>query len=431
MIDASRDFIKDGNKNRLRERDVYKITTVFNQRIELPKYSRFVPNSEIKEKNTCNLNIPRYIDGSAAEDLQSIDGHLNGGIPCADVDSLSLYWQAYPNLKPLLFMPLRGGFYSLAVEKNAVRDTIYTDPEFSAYADKVESAFENWKQQVDGKLRAIDSATKPKALIAEMAEYILAEYEPVTLVDKYDAYEVLLSYWNEVMSDDVYLLHQDGYGTIREIDIVIESKSKKKKDGIEVTKIVEKGWDGKLVPKTLVIEMFFSVEQKVIDDIETVIAAAQAELDELIENAEEDSPIGDVLKENRSLDKAALKKMLKDKTLEADDKAVLQNLQNLVVRIDEGAKTLKELRAALDKKAREHYPKLTDTKCLELLLEHKWYRTVRNNVYALYAAVSHRITDRVTELNGRYEQTLPTLKAEVEQLEAKVESHLEKMGFVW
>jgi type I restriction enzyme M protein len=58
MIDASRDFIKDGNKNRLRERDVYKITTVFNSRLELPKYSRFVPNSEIKEKNAYNLNIP-------------------------------------------------------------------------------------------------------------------------------------------------------------------------------------------------------------------------------------------------------------------------------------------------------------------------------------------------------------------------------------
>jgi type I restriction enzyme M protein len=47
MIDASRDFIKDGNKNRLREQDVYKITTIFNQRIELPRYSRFVPNNEI------------------------------------------------------------------------------------------------------------------------------------------------------------------------------------------------------------------------------------------------------------------------------------------------------------------------------------------------------------------------------------------------
>jgi len=57
MIDASRDFIKDGNKNRLRERDIYKITTVFNTQMEIPYYSRFIPLSEIEEKNDYNINI--------------------------------------------------------------------------------------------------------------------------------------------------------------------------------------------------------------------------------------------------------------------------------------------------------------------------------------------------------------------------------------
>jgi len=201
MIDASRDFIKDGNKNRLRERDVYKITTVFNDRLELPKYSRFVTNSEIKEKNDCNLNIPRYIDSGAAEDEQSVDGHLSGGIPAYDIDSLSLYWETFPNLQATLFSPLRKDFYSLSVEKGAIRDTIYSESDFSAYADKVTNAFESWIKKVDGKLRTISDSTKPKLLIAYISERIIEEYEPVSLVDKYDAYEVLLSYWNEIMSE--------------------------------------------------------------------------------------------------------------------------------------------------------------------------------------------------------------------------------------
>lgn len=33
MIDASRGSVKDGNKNRLRERDIYRIITVFNEQI--------------------------------------------------------------------------------------------------------------------------------------------------------------------------------------------------------------------------------------------------------------------------------------------------------------------------------------------------------------------------------------------------------------
>ena len=431
MIDASRDFIKDGNKNRLRERDVYKITTVFNQRIELPKYSRFVPNSEIKEKNACNLNIPRYIDSRAAEDLQSIEGHLKGGIPSADVDSLSRYWQAFPKLQASLFTPLRKGFYSLAVEKDAIRDTINADTDFSAYADKVEGAFNKWKAAVDSKLRTIDSSTKPKLMIAEIAERILAEYEPVTLVDKYDAYETLLSYWNNVMSDDVYLLVQEGYKAIRDIEVFKKTTIKKKKDGTETKQEKETGWDGKLVPKALVIEMFFAVEQKAIDKLETVIAAAQAELDEMIENAEEDSVIGEVLKENGSLDKPELKKKLKDKKLDADDKAVLQNLQALVTRMDDGAKALKDLRAALDAKARAQYPKLTGGQCVELLLKRKWYRSLIGGVFALYTSVSHSIATRDTELAERYEKTLPELEAEVADYAFRVKGHLERMGFAW
>ena len=431
MIDASRDFIKDGNKNRLRERDVYKITTVFNQRIGLSKYSRFVPNSEIKEKNGYNLNIPRYIDSGADADLQSIDGHLNGGVPSEDVESLSLYWKTFPNLQWQVFEPLRDGYYSLAVEKDAIRDTIDSDADFSAYAGKVETAFENWKKQVDKKLRAISGKTMPKLLIAEIAGQILKEYESVTLIDKYDAYEALLSYWGEVMSDDAYLLVQDGYKAIREIEVSRKTTVKKKKDGTEETKTTETGWDGKLVPKTLVIEMFFSAEQKAINDTEETIAAAQVELEEMIENAEEDSIINDVLKDNGNLNKPDLKKKLKDEMLDPDDRKVLQNISDLVTRIDEGTKILKDLRTALDKKAREQYGKLNDTECLELLLERKWYRSLVKRIYELYTAVNHHITDRVTELADRYEETLPSLENDVKKLETRVKSHLKKMGFAW
>ena len=65
MIDASKGFMKDGNKNRLRSQDLHKIVDTFNKQIEIPRYSRMVPMSEIGDaKNDFNLNIPRYIDSS-------------------------------------------------------------------------------------------------------------------------------------------------------------------------------------------------------------------------------------------------------------------------------------------------------------------------------------------------------------------------------
>ncbi|NTU65621.1 MAG: N-6 DNA methylase, partial [Chloroflexi bacterium] len=79
MIDASKGFMKDGNKNRLRHQDIHRIVDVFNRQIEVPKYSRMVPLAEISDvKNDYNLNLPRYIDSTEAEDLQDIAAHLRG-----------------------------------------------------------------------------------------------------------------------------------------------------------------------------------------------------------------------------------------------------------------------------------------------------------------------------------------------------------------
>jgi hypothetical protein len=50
MIDASKGFIKDGNKNRLREQDLHKIVDAFNKQWEIVKYSRLVPFKEIEKK---------------------------------------------------------------------------------------------------------------------------------------------------------------------------------------------------------------------------------------------------------------------------------------------------------------------------------------------------------------------------------------------
>lgn len=106
MLDASKGYIKDGNKNRLREQDIHKIVDVFNKHTEVPKYSRFVTFTEISDpKNDFNLNIPRYIDIQEKEDIQDIEAHLLGGIPNADLEDLNGYWEVYPNLKSELFAP--------------------------------------------------------------------------------------------------------------------------------------------------------------------------------------------------------------------------------------------------------------------------------------------------------------------------------------
>jgi type I restriction enzyme M protein len=89
MIDASRGFMKDGPKNRLREMDIHRIVDVFRRGADVAKYARMVGRVEI-EKNNFNLNLPRYVDGQPPEDRQDIEGHLKGGIPDRDVEAVAL-----------------------------------------------------------------------------------------------------------------------------------------------------------------------------------------------------------------------------------------------------------------------------------------------------------------------------------------------------
>src|SRR5579885_1797110 len=145
MIDASRGFMKDGNKNRLRHQDIHKIVDVFNRQLELPGYSRMVRLSEIIA-NDYNLNIPPYIDSSEPEDLHDIEAHLLGGIPNRDIEALGDYWQVFPTLKQRLFADgPRPGYSQLCVEVARIKPTIFEHPEFVAYTQAVTDLFEQWK----------------------------------------------------------------------------------------------------------------------------------------------------------------------------------------------------------------------------------------------------------------------------------------------
>src|SRR6185436_3466392 len=132
MIDASAGFMKDGPKNRLRAQDIHKIVDVFNKQTEVEKYARMVSFDEIK-RNEFNLNLPRYIDSQEPEDVQDIAGHLQGGIPEADVEALKEYWDVCPSLKESLFRPSRPDYFLLSIPNSQLKGAIYSHPEFAAF----------------------------------------------------------------------------------------------------------------------------------------------------------------------------------------------------------------------------------------------------------------------------------------------------------
>lgn len=496
MIDASKGYVKDGNKNRLREQDIYKIVTTFNEQIQVDhQYARFVPNQEIKVKNDYNLSISRYIDSSDSEDLQSIQAHIHGGIPVVDINSLNKYWTAFSTLKESLFKEHSKGFVSLNVDKDQIRQLVYSNEQFAVYGHEVDGAFLRWKENAHVKLTSINADTDTKDMILSLAEKLITEFEPLELLDKYDIYQVLLAYWNEVLNDDVMLIKSDerGYGLAKYTENVMGTVSSGKNKGAE--KIV--GWEPVLIPKDILIAAMFPEEKKEIDEARTIVAETETMLNELLENTEENSSLASISEDGKVKAKdieveisailshihteetKALEKMLaifpdiKTKKLYTDyiekhplcknaysdkgtvsiksinerlaairssaeipetNKADYDELTaalDFIKKADEFGKSIKELEAALDKKCRERYSTLTDEEIIDLLVNRKWLYTIFNGIEELYSSISHQLANRIIELAKRYEDTLPELSTKVDQYEAKVKAHLERMGFTW
>jgi type I restriction enzyme M protein len=66
-----------------------------------------------------------------------------------------------------------------------------------------------------------------------------------------------------------------------------------------------------------------------------------------------------------------------------------------------------------------------------LVVEDKWLATLDAAIHGEMDRVSQQLTQRVKELAERYETPLPQMTTRVVELEAKVNQHLERMGFAW
>lgn len=425
MMDASKGFTKDGNKNRLREQDIHKIVDAFNRQWEIDKYCRLVPYSEI-EKNEYNLNIPRYIDTQEEEDIQDLNAHLNGGIPQKDIDALQEYWTVYPNLRKDLFVTLREGYAKLSVAKNAIKSTIFEHNDFTQYNTKLDSLFTEYKATNHARMNAIGPDTKPKNFIKTIAEDLLERYANKPLIGQYDIYQHLLDYWNETMKDDVYLLVEDGW--VATVKRIIE---KNKKTGKET----DKGWTCDLIPKTLVISRFLATEQQAVWDVETDLESLQAEITTIEEeHAGEEGLLSEATSDKGSLTKATITAFVKDnKTNPAEKEAVAlaNSLLKLFNRDAELKKELKEKTTTLDELTLAKFKALTEVEVRTLVVDDKWLMSLQTAIQTEIDAISQRLTTRVKELSDRYENTLGELDSETKTIENKVIAHLEKMGLVW
>ncbi|GDX99612.1 type I restriction-modification system subunit M [Phycisphaerae bacterium] len=443
MLDASKGFIKQGAKNRLRDQDVHKIVDVFTKQTDVPRYARMVRFDEIADpKNDFNLNLPRYIDSSEPEDLQDIDGHLRGGIPERDIDALDHYWKVLPAVRSALFKSAgRTGYGAIRLPIAEVKPAILGHDEFAAFNKKVTQLFVSWRKASTTKLAAFTKNGHPKRLIEDLSEDLLATFRKAPLLDAYDVYQRLMDYWAQTMQDDTYLISADGWvkgAQPREI------KQVKNKDNKLVWPEDHDYLKGKrrfksdLVPASLLVAKYFSKERDAIAALDDKLASIEQQLAEVMEeNSGEDGLLAEVIEgegDKQKITAKAVKARLKeieDDPNFNDERKVLKAYAALLEKQSDTKSDRKAAQEDLDAKLDAKYPKLTEAEVKTLVIDDKWMTHLAAAIEDELDRVSQALTGRVRELAERYATPLPSLVAEVTKLSARVDTHLKKMGATW
>ncbi|MDO5760278.1 MAG: type I restriction-modification system subunit M [Bacteroidota bacterium] len=413
FIDAKNGYKKDGAKNRLRSQDIKLISDVWNEKKDIPHFSRMVSYKEI-EDNNFNLNISRYIEPKDTEIQQDIYAHLHGGIPKQDVeDNLKHFWQICLTLKDKLFaLKDNNNYYEmLIVNKQDITQTIQEDESYKEQNLSFNSLIDNWQKATKELLLLHDKQKDVEAIIHTIGENIIQTLKGKDLlVDEYDIYEKLCDYWDETMRDDCYMIKNSGWT----FEVSKTSKTK-------TTKVKDIACD--LLPVNVLCSTFFNTEKQELDNLYFDLEDLNSQINEIKQDNE------DVFyneEKNKSYTDAQIKKLAK-----TTDNSIIKEFVKLLDVKDKQNKLIKEKEKKLVENIFDKYNYLqqhTD-ELKDVVIDNKWLKEITSSFTDIVQKQEQNLTNEISSLYKRYDQTLSQAEQEVSLYENKVISHLKEMGF--
>ncbi len=430
LIDASKDFKKDGNKNRLREQDVQKMIDTFNALKEIPYYSKMVSLEEISA-NDYNLNIARYIAAKqeSQKDLFAlINSHKASYLPKNEIKAYAPYFKVFKELKNTLFKKSdKEGYYALKTECENIKDLITQSLEYQVFHASVLNAFDrlNLFETFDH----LEPGFNPKTLIESVCSKVLKEFEKVEILDKHGVYQLFKDYYNEVLQDDWFLLSFNDFLSAKELRELNPLKDKNKKANYleEPDFVIQKTYyKSDLIPKNLIKQRFFEKEAKELEKLENALNEKEADFEEFIEeHSNNEEGLFDELKINESV----LKKELKNAT-DLEDKEILKTALELLEAKNKALKMKNKAYEELELKAFHQYKNLKLGEIKDLIIQDKWLKSLKNALENKILKRINAFTSALNEIIQTYSNSLLELDKEVKESESKVLEHLKDLGLM-
>lgn len=416
MIDASSGFIKDGNKNRLRAMDIRKIIDTYKAQSEIAGYSRFIPASEIRE-NEYNLNITRYIEKSerATDDL---DGHLYGGISEALLnDALG----SFTSLKSSLFSEIRPNYFALKSEN--ILEAIHKAREFSALTSSINLAFEAFESRVLDALECFNIGSNVKALEALLGDTLLASFKDIKLIECYEFYEELARLLAAHLSDELYMIALLGYKGANDLVLLDKQKKQKGEKGQTQEFDIELGSGNKAKSRFLasllkpaeIEALYFASESSKLAKLAEIEEAKVAEFQSFLEENKDE--LEDALNASGNFTEKACKDAIKE-CVDTEDREALEHLLELNSEKKKATTCFNKARAALNAKIVEKYDELDNGEIQEHFIHHHTLDALHAKFLEKKDALALNLASSLKELSVKYEASLGSVEASVEEAKA-------------
>ncbi|TXI94068.1 MAG: type I restriction-modification system subunit M [Neisseriales bacterium] len=428
IIDAAKGFEKVGKSNKLRARDIKKIVdTVVNRETRI-KFSRVVTIDEIRA-NDYNLNIPRYVDSSEAEESYDIYATMFGGIPQTEIAELSEYWDAFPSLKVALFADVSNLYTHL--KTNELKLTITNHNDIKAFVSKFNISFADFNAYLKEELLQQLMKLNIQQQQTILSNDIFARLENIPLIDKYEAYQILDNAWHDI-AIDLEMIQTEGFATIRQVDPNMVTK---KKDGKEQE--VQDGWKGHLLPFELVQQTYLKNELDSITNKENRLAEVIAQYDEILESFNEEEKEAETVKETKdgfvNAEVAKEAKLIRAEIRLNNTNPDTDSYEAKILAVDELINEEKKLKKGIKEEADKLHLKtkstienLTDAEVYELL-ELKWITPLILELNKLPSEVINALTSKLQSLAQKYQTTLKDIETEIHQTQTELSAMLDEL----
>lgn len=418
IVDASKGFIKEGKNNKLRASDIKRIADTFTKRECIHKFSRVVSREEIRS-NDYNLNIPRYVDSSESAEHWDIYASMFGGIPKSELDELSEFWTAFPNLRKALFTESNIPYVTIAVDD--IKTAIKGNSDIVAFEDAFRNEFASFpaylKESLVDQMDTVEISKEESILSND----VFSRLANIPLVDKYAAFQLLDDAWTGI-SSDLEVIQTEGRAAITKVDPNLVSKKKDGKD-----QEVQEGWAGHIIPFDLVQATLLKAESDEVKKLENELAETPSEYESLLEALTEDqkesckevlTEEGDAFVTKEVAKK--IKELKKDRSEESIQiRKILEAVENLTKKEKELKNQIKSKSAALQDKTKTTIETLSDEEAVYLLGE-KWITPLVSSLHKLPDTLVDGLVSKLVALQGKYASTFLEIEKEISETEKQL-----------